>query len=654
MNPLTRRSFLHLGVVAGTGLVVTRRGLAHEGSGPQDSGLDPRSIPKYQSLLRILPVMPVTERRADHDYYAVEMRQFEQQMLPDGYPPTTVWGYGTAGVFFAPSASIEAAVGRPVRVKWTNTLVDEDGHFLPHLFTVDPTLHWANPPGGDSGRDSRPHFDHTPGPYVGPVPVVTHLHGGHSDGFSDGYPETWVLPVANDIPAGYATVGTHWEHQRSQFEAAFGETWEPGSVLSQYSNDQRATALWFHDHTLGLIRVNLYAGLVGLYLLRGGDDDLPVGVLPGPAPASGDPPEMRYYEVPMVIMDPSFDADGSLAYPTSRIEFDGFAGPYIGTGDSDISPMWNPERFGNTLSVNGQTWPRLEVEARRYRLRILNACSTRVLILKLVSDPTGTRPVAPALTFWQIGSDGGFLPAPVELEQLLIPAAGRVDVVVDFTAFPPGTPLFLINEAPDEPFNGEYEPADPETTGQVMKFVVGPAVSEDTSTPPEELQLPAIAAPKTPDRVRRVSLDEADSATLDDVGPRRTLLGTVDADGNPTALLWMDEPTEVVAAGATEIWEIYNFTDDAHPIHLHQVQVRIVDRQALITDDDGKTAPPARLAGSPMAPEDWELGTNDTVIAYPGQVTRIQATFDKAGLFVWHCHILEHEDNEMMRPLVVA
>src|SRR5262249_53886974 len=168
--------------------------------------------------------------------------------------------------------------------------------------------------------------------------------------------------------------------------------------------DQRATALWFHDHVLGMTRVDVYAGQVGSYLLRGGRGDLPPGVLPGPAPAEGDPAGTKYFELQLTIQDRSFNDDGSLFYPSSRLFFDGFGGPYIGSGDSDISPIWNPETFGNTLVVNGRTWPQLRVEARRYRFRVLNACQTRVLMLKIVSNPEAERPVDPALPIWQIGA----------------------------------------------------------------------------------------------------------------------------------------------------------------------------------------------------------------------------------------------------------
>ena len=201
--------------------------------------------------------------------------------------------------------------------------------------------------------------------------------------------------------------------------------------MVQYDNDQPAGTLWYHDHTLGMTRVNVYAGPAGFYLLRGGAFDTPPGALPGPAPALGDAAGTRYYEIPLAIQDRSFRVDGSLFYPDSRAFFDGFEGPYI--PHSDVSPIWNPEFFGNAMLVNGNTWPALAVEPRRYRFRMLNGCNGRFLILKLVTGDPEARPGTPVLQFVQIGAEGGFLPQPVALDQLLMGPAERADVIVDFT-----------------------------------------------------------------------------------------------------------------------------------------------------------------------------------------------------------------------------
>ncbi len=636
----------------------------------------------YVRPLVVPPAMPktatITGQHGPIDYYEIAVRQFQQEILPPPLARTTVWGYGSInhpGTFNYPAFTIEAEVGRPVRVKWINDLVDEVGDALPHLIPVDPTLHWANPPGGVSGRDSRPLFAETPGPYRGPVPFVSHLHGGRNAQESDGFPEAWYLPAARGVPTGYATEGTRYEFFRQEFERKFGVAWEPGTATFQYDNDQPPATLWYHDHTLGMTRANVYAGPAGFFLLRSHeapgagsgkgerlhegarpyegraqDTAQPVraggleNVLPGPAPGVGADPFGRFFEIPLAIQDRSFKPDGSLFYPESRTFFDGFPGPFI--PGSDMSPIWNPEFFGNTMVVNGRTWPFLEVEPRRYRFRFLNGCNSRFLVLKLVTDPLASRPAAAALPFWQLGAEGSFLPQPVELDQLLMGNAERADTVVDFTGLPPGTEIYLVNEGPDEPFGGgvvgvDYLPADPATTGQVMKFVVVPLASKDRSRPPEELRLPRFERLGPAEHVRRVSLNEEATSFPGFDGPVAALLGTVDGEGVPVPLLWMDAVTENPALHATELWEIYNFTVDAHPIHIHEVQFEVVNREPI---EPGLL----RLA------ESWEAGLKDTVIAYPGEITRVKVRFDQPGLFVWHCHIVEHEDNEMMRPLFVG
>jgi spore coat protein A, manganese oxidase len=637
---ITRRDLLQTTALVGVGLIAPRVFKRRAYAQVTGGTLDPTSITKYAEPLIIPPQMPKTDTSRQIDYYEIAVRQFQQQILPTGMPMTTVWSYGSANhpeTFNYPAFTIEAKFRKPVRVKWINDLVDADGNFLPHLLPVDPTLHWANPPGGDEGRDMRPEFASTPGPYTGPVAIVTHLHGGHSAQESDGYAEAWYLPDADNIPDTFAREGTFYQFFGDEFFNKFGVEWELGTATFQYGNDQRATTMWYHDHTLGMTRLNVYAGPAGFYLLRRGPGDLPVGPLPGPAPGVGDDPFGRYYEIPLAIQDRSFNDDGSLFYPDSREFFDEFGGPYV--PDSDVPPIWNPEFFGNTMVVNGRTWPFLEVEPRRYRFRFLNGCNSRFLILEF-DDPS--------LTFWQIGADGGFLPAPVQLDQLLMGPAERADVIVDFTSVPVGTSITLLNLGPDEPFKGfnedgalsggegedSLDPAEPATTGQVMEFRVVPLASKDNSKDPARLTLPAFRPLRPATHTRQVSLNEEGSAFFD--GPIAALLGTLAGDEDPVPLAWEDEITENPAVGAVEIWEIYNFTEDAHPIHIHEVQFQVVERESF----DGEARPP----------EVWETGFKDTVIAYPEEITRVKALFDRPGLFVWHCHIVEHEDNEMMRP----
>ena len=649
-----RREFLKLSAfVAGNMLLPSEWMGGVFAAGSQQ--LDAARIAKYVMPLVIPPAMPrnktIVQNGREIDYYAIAVRQFQQQILPTGMPATTVWSYGSIKhpeTFNYPSFTIEAQSGRPVRVKWVNELKDSNGNFLPHLLPVDPTLHWANPPGP---RDERPTFSSTPGPYTGPVPIVTHVHGARSTEESDGYAEAWFLPNARNIPSGFSRVGSFYDTFKAKFENAWEQTWTPGSAVFQHQINQAAGTAWYHDHTLGMTRLNVYAGPAGFYLIRGGSFDLPSDVLPGPAPTVGSDPFGKFYEIPLAIQDRTFKKDGSLFYPLSRRFFDDFSGPYI--PDSDISPIYNPEFFGNTMVVNGRTWPVLDVEPRRYRFRILNGCDSRTLVLKLVTNPRAQRPVSPALPFWQIGAEGGFLPQPTELPQLLVTLAERADVIVDFTGLPVGTEIYLINEGPDEPFKNprfeEFEPANPRTTGQVMKFQVVALSSTDTSVDPATLTLPSPPALGPANRRRKLSLNELDSEVLSGVGPSETLLGIL-RNGTPVPLLWSDPITEKPRVNDTEIWELHNFTADAHPIHIHEVHFQVVNRQRLRTDRDGHAVPPAQLVGEPIQPESWETGFKDTVLAYPGQVTRVKAKFDTAGRYVWHCHIVSHEDNEMMRP----
>jgi FtsP/CotA-like multicopper oxidase with cupredoxin domain len=374
------------------------------------------------------------------------------------------------------------------------------------------------------------------------------------------------------------------------------------------------------------------------------------------APGVGDDPLGEYTEIPIVIQDRSFNADGSLFYPDNRAFFEGLDPaqlqiPFIPDVacdglPSDVSPIWNPEFFGNMMVVNGFTWPYLEVEQRRYRFRFLNGCNSRFLILKTDNG----------MPFYQIGGDQGFLPGTVQLNELLMSPAERADVIMDFTNIPVGTDITLLNLGPDEPFGGgipgvDFDPSDPASTGQVMQFRVKAATSPDTSILPTTL--PAAPALGPADATRAVSLNEEESksvrvtedaagnivldcASSEVFGPTAALLGTLNPDGTGNPLLWNDLITENPALGTTETWEIHNFTEDAHPIHVHLVKFEVMNRED--------------LAGNVRDPESWETGPKDTVITYPGEITRIKMKFDLPGFYVWHCHIVEHEDNEMMRP----
>ncbi|MGB9081777.1 MAG: hypothetical protein WCD00_10805, partial [Desulfuromonadaceae bacterium] len=310
--------------------------------------VDPLTIPKYVTPLVIPPEMPKSVASptpaADYD---IAVRQFKQQILPGGiwggtFPATTVWSYGRAadplpdssgilgggpGIapaqnssFNYPALTVENTTATATKVRWINDLKAPSGAFLPHLFKVDQTLHWANPPNANCimGAPNRTDCETAiAAPYTGPVPLVTHLHGAHVQPHSDGYPEAWWLPAASNIPAGYAPQGSHFGQADKTNAVA-------GSAFFSYENTQAATTLWYHDHALGMTRLNVYAGPAGFWLIRGGaNGDNHVdnfatpatndGILPGPAPTAGVDPNFNattrnaIREIPIVIQDRSFD-----------------------------------------------------------------------------------------------------------------------------------------------------------------------------------------------------------------------------------------------------------------------------------------------------------------------------------------------------------
>ncbi len=701
---LSRRSFLTYTAGGALSLVLVdatgaRRVVAAELPG---GTLPASSIEQFVSPLLVPPTMPRTSRigtvDGPVDYYEISVRQFAQQILPthdkDGrpLPATTVWGYGPEGGgvgragHSAPSMTIEAEHGVPVRIRWINRLVDDQGRYLPHLLPVDPTLHWANPgrvPGEDgvARTDVMPSFagrtyvppDQLTDPqtqyttYQGPVPIVVHLHGAMGMGDeSDGYPEAWFVPDAWDVhDAEYAAGGTWWDFFSKKALARFGVGWKPGEMVAQYPNGNRDSTLWFHDHALGVTRLNVYAGPAGFYLLRGGEHgedrvtDARTGgraVLPGPRPqgSPGDGPEPG--EIPLAIQDRSFNADGSLFYPDTRAFFDGYDGPYL--PHTPVPPVWNPEFFGNTLIVNGQTWPYLDVRQRRYRLRLLNGCGSRFLILDF-SELAGAR-------VHQIGNDGGFLEAPHDIgddgDRLLLGPAERADVILDLTDVRPGS-YRLLNVGPDEPYGGgepgvDFDPADPETTGLVLELRVSRARGSDRSTPAEHLVLPGVPAPASEVRTRKLALIEhmhEVSEGAEGEAPVAAMLGVMDElpGGRLVgrALTWAEDVTENPRPGDTEVWEIYNLTGDAHPVHVHETPFEVLGRAPITQDEETGHV---TEVGDPAGPAAGEGGLKDTVVSFPATVTRIRMTFANAGQFVWHCHVLEHEDNEMMRAYRVG
>lgn len=615
--------------------------------------MDPMMIPKFVEPLVIPGVMPPTSESPEGTEYRIAVRQFQQQVLPRPMPMTTVWGYGRAGdplpgsdvpsTFHYPGLTVETRSNEPVRVLWSNELVDDEGRFLPHIVPVDATIHWADP-GHSDEPGTHDHGDENP-LYTGPVPTVTHVHGAHSFDHSDGHPEAWYLPDATNLPPGFSAQGPRF---RTQADVG------AGAALFEYPQDEDAATLWYHDHSLGITRVNIYAGLLGYWLIRDEHEDSLN--LPGPAPRLGDPEGTRYYEIPLVIQDKTFGENGELWYPSSRTQYDDYPGPFI--PESEVPPIWGPEFIGNAIVVNGRTWPFHEVEPRLYRLRLLNGSDARTLIMQF--DRAG-------IPFIQIGGDGGFrFDMPVEQASLILGPAERLDVLVDFSQLGVGDTVTLLNVGPDDPWGGPdadppQDPADPETTGQIMQFRVAAPTGEGTPGRVPEVLPPAVPLePTVPPRdllLRELAVTQ-DSQDY----PTHVLLGTV-ALG---PLFWTDPTTEVIRLDDTEIWRVANTTDDAHPIHIHLIDFHILDR--IPFDADGlRAAQDAFAAGTGPAPvlDDFitgppmpiatiEQAPKDTVIMMPRTITRLIARFDRVGSYVWHCHIVEHEDNEMMRPLEIV
>ncbi len=825
---------------------------------PVDGGsLDPLSIPKYVTPLVIPPVMN-NAGRADGEY-DIAVRQFQQQILPggiwntvtgrtDAFPPTTIWGYGpkadplpdssalggATGVapapnsqFNYPSYTVENIKDVKTTVNWINDLVDANGDALPHLFSVDQSLHWANPAADcDSGEVRTDCMGRSAEPYSGPVPIVTHVHGAHVGSSGDGYTEAWWLPDANNInciardpvsgvpvttPTGLDTATNTWNvvcegtmanQLTNKNGVVVNHTNNPalpnagqGAARMGYPNDQPSTTLWFHDHSLGLTRLNVMAGPAGFWLIRdgagvGGETGLVAGsILPSPAPVAGEdltttnfPAALggsrdKYREIPIVIQGRSFNTDGSLFYPDNRAFFEGlnvegtagtaneqFPGAPelqidLDPATSDIAPIWNPEAFFNTMVVNGTTWPRLDVAPAQYRFRLLNGTNSRFLNLALKITDAAGNPVSVRkrvwtdpffgmvfsgttrvneLEFFQIGAEQSLSPtvtavstgfsttltnntpvfwgrvwnrtaAPSTQQALLMGIAERADVIVDFRGLPDGTIITMTNTAPDTPFGGFPDvPADPSTTGQVMRFVVNNALlglspTDELRDRRRRISNPLTAATLVQNLAvdpaalgnfnvavtnpvpRELALVEEESALicadLDLTGnviqvagytpvagtcvdingvvhptalpfaPKAAVLGTVDAAGVPTVTLWSDPiVTNVNADGSgsqtAEQWNLWNFTVDGHPIHVHLVKFKVLGRAAI--------GGGASIINTPTGTQAWESGWKDTVITYPGEVTSIAADFDINGLYVWHCHIVEHEDNEMMVPMCVG
>jgi spore coat protein A, manganese oxidase len=455
-------------------------------------------------------------------YYRLPMQPAAIKVHRD-LPATNFWSFGGS----VPGKTIEVRKGQPILVEWPNELPTR------HMFAIDHTIMGAE-------RD-KPE-----------VRTVVHLHGAKAPPVSDGYPENWYTPGK--------------------------------SVTYRYPNDQEPTLLWYHDHAMGINRLNMATGLFGLYAIRDHEEEL-LELPAGP------------YEIPLVLFDRSFTPEGQLYYPTSDIP----------------QAPWVPEFFGDAVLINGKAFPYLEVEPRPYRFRIVNVSNGRLFNLSLGNGAA----------FLQAGTDQGLLSAPVRRKTLFLAPAERADILFDFSEHK-GQEFTLRNGVVD-----------------VMQFRVTKALQGSSKPLPTKLRdvppIPESAALRT----RYLTLSEEE-----------------DVLGETTIHLlnrtrWHQPVTERPELGTVEIWAFINLTEDVHPIHLHLVKFQILDRRSF-DDVEYLMHDKIRYTDEPVKPAPGEMGWKDTVQAHPKTVTRIIIPFEGyAGRYVWHCHIMEHEDNEMMRPFDV-
>ncbi|HTX42100.1 MAG TPA: multicopper oxidase domain-containing protein [Acidobacteriaceae bacterium] len=525
--PSSRRDFLRNAGFALAGLQL-KPPIAPERSQP---ALDPSTLAPFVDPLPLPPVAQPSGRRPHPHHpgetipwYRIAVRERLVKIHRD-LPPTRMWCFGDS----FPGPTIETRSAEAMIVDWENELPAH--HFLP----IDHTLDGA-------------------GPGVPDVRAVVHLHGGRTPPDSDGYPEDWIVP--------------------GRTQSCF------------YPSAQDAALLFYHDHSMGINRLNIYAGMQGLFIVRNSREDdlhLPSG----------------QYELPLMIADRLLTRDGQLLYPVSP----------------DPARPWVPEVFGDAMLTNGKLLPYHDVEPRRYRLRLMNGSNARFFRFELSNRAS----------FQVIANDQALLPAPVQVRRLPLAPAERADIVVDFAPFA-GSNVQLVSDS-----------------FPVLQFRVAKTGTEDTSQVPAVLNKSfARLRESEAVRSRRLTLDER----LDKVQQSMGML----LNDTP----WSAPVTEKPVINTTEIWELVNLTEDAHPIHLHLVHFQILDRRPIDTFDYGAKGI-LRFTGPAQAPQGLESGWKDTARADPGMITRIIVPFEGyTGRYVWHCHILEHEDNEMMRPYEIV
>jgi spore coat protein A, manganese oxidase len=688
---ISRREFVKIGTALGAGMLIPTA-LLQTGCTPKavpkpvapsllpkllmGPPADPLRLTKFVDALPIMGLMPA----ASPNHYKVGAYQFLTNVHSQ-MPPTTAWGYRPLGfvpdptkpetTWLAPSFAIPR--GTRTKVEWHNKL-----NRIRHPLPVDPSIMFADPlgdapkmgtvyPVDSAGRST---FDYT----MNTVPLTTHVHGGEQPPGSDGGPYGWFTP---DL----AQTGPEWANS-GDIQTNFDPTGKHN--VYPYYNNQLPATIWYHDHTLGLDRLNVYMGLAGAYVIY--DTALePVGVpsvldtvTKGVKDKFGQP-----YDIPLVIQDRIFDAEGHLWYPV-----------FEGTNPK-VHPFWTPEFFGDTICVNGVAWPKLRVEPRKYRFRVLDGSNARFYNLTLWDETAkGNGP-----GFQVIAGDSGYLAGPAAFAPgrgLLIAPGERYEIVVDFSAFA-GHSIVMRNDA-NAPFpGGDAETlVNADTTAQIMQFEVDAAPVTDKSSVPAALN--SVLGTVFP------------SITSKPTFTRQLTLNELEGEGGPLAAVLNYSPlslstTELPRLKDTEVWRIVNMTGDAHPIHLHLVSFQVKSRQAFDAEGYDKAWNAAFLGGkapsepngpplaykapgttlpdgstlvggnpdvtpflkgkpTPAAPK--ERGWKDTVQMMPEEVTEIIVRFSPndetpdfpfdatAPLgYVWHCHILEHEENDMMRRYTV-
>jgi spore coat protein A len=688
---LTRRQLLKLGLLSGAALASPLRWLARPLAVGAQGQIEPEVFSQSDKLAKFIQPLrmvggvggiPVAHKDTVNpgwwqpgvDHYTIDIAQFTDQLHPDLPNATRLWGYGQDGNFSHLGGVVIAKRDTPVQITFRNALP------LPHIIPVDSTIM-----GVMDNQNNR---------------ANVHLHGGFVPWVSDGGPQAWWDPNGHLGPSFV-----------NNAVLRPGQTVPNGEAEYYYPNHQSARLMWYHDHSFGTTRINAYAGVASAYVVY---DDYELSLattnnLPGPLD-----PRTIY----LVFQDKIFvstniaakDPTWQTIMPASRPGDLWYAHQYdadrwsLGAGAPTPEPSVIPEFFGDTILVNGTVYPYVEVEQRQYRFRLLNACNARFLNPRLVyaagdTSPDSTEPTNSAgPNFTQIASEGGFLPAPVLLNgpsqpRLLMAPAERADLIVDFRDVPVGSVLILYNDAPapypmGDDLNDYYygrllDPpiVTPMGRGPNTRTLLQFRVKARTSAADPPVNLPATLTPidpflvaQTPGAptaipegvpIRRLTLNE----DFDSFGRLIQYLGTDQAPNllNPAAFgrAYLDQTTELIVEGATEVWEIINLTGDAHPIHFHLVNVQILSRQQF--DAVGYTGDAPSYTWPATAPEPNELGFKETVRMNPGEVTRVLMKFDLPSVpfgvpisprtggseYVWHCHILEHEEHDMMRPLVV-